>query len=124
MAPAGFINSLTDEELSEKNSPGGMEKGCFWGTLLTYSRTKHLAASGPNVEILQDFLAQGGSVHLRNREGHTPLFLAAQAGLNDQVQTLIEAGAHLHSDEMAAARLHASSDADGAVWELAGVGSG
>jgi lysophospholipase len=99
-------------------------KGLLWGTLLTYSRTKHLAASGPNVEILQDFLAQGGSVHLRNREGHTPLFLAAQAGLNDQVQTLIEAGAHLHSDEMAAARLHASSDADGAVWELAGVGTG
>ena len=40
------------------------------------------------------------------------------------MQTLIEAGAHLHSDEMAAARLYASSNAGRAVWELAGVGTG
>jgi len=72
----------------------------------------------PNVEILQDFLTQGASVHLRNRAGNTPLFLAASAGLQDHVQTLLDAGAHLHSDEVSAARLHVS-EADGTpgLWE-------
>ncbi|KAF2496958.1 asparaginase-domain-containing protein [Lophium mytilinum] len=81
----------------------------------------HLAATGPNVEILKDFLEQGASVHLRNREGHTPLYLAAHSGLAGHVQILTDAGAHLHSDEMAAARLHAESDGDAAVWATAGV---
>ena len=63
---------------------------------------QHLAATGPNVEILRDFLGQGASVHLRNRSGHTPLWLAAAAGLVDQVRVLKAAGAHLHSDEMIA----------------------
>jgi lysophospholipase len=80
---------------------------------------QHLAASGPNIEILRDFLAQGASVHLRNRSGHTPLYLAAAAGLKDHVEILREAGAHLHSDEMAAARLHASEgDGDALVWKM------
>lgn len=70
--------------------------------------SQHLAACGPNIEILREFLAQGASVHLRNRSGHTPLFLAAAAGLKNHVEILMEAGAHLHSDEMTAARQHAS----------------
>jgi len=85
------------------------------------SRTQHLAATGPNVDILKDFLEQGASVHLRNRDGHTPLYLAAHAGFCDHVQILTEAGAHLHSDEMAAAQLHAASDGNAAVWATAGV---
>jgi 60kDa lysophospholipase len=62
-----------------------------------------LAARGPNLEVLRDFLSQGASVHLRNREGHTPLFIAAAAGLKDHVILLREAGAHLHLDELQAA---------------------
>jgi lysophospholipase len=88
--------------------------------MLTW-RTQHLAATGPNVDMLKDFLEQGASVHLRNRDGHTPLYLAAHAGLSGHVQMLTEAGAHLHSDEMAAARLHAAADGDAAVWATAGV---
>jgi|TARA_R110002003_G_scaffold534_6_gene20253 lysophospholipase len=86
--------------------------------MLTW-QSQHLAATSPNVEILKDFLAQGASVHLRNRAGNTPLFLAASAGLKDHVQVLIDAGAHLHSDEKSAAKLHVS-EADGTegVWEL------
>jgi len=56
--------------------------------------------------------------------GHTPLFLAASAGLKENVRLLREAGAHLHLDEMAAARLHAatvSSSGDSNVWILAGT---
>ncbi|KAH7135468.1 asparaginase-domain-containing protein [Dendryphion nanum] len=84
----------------------------------------HLAASAPNsIEILRDFLAQGASVHLRNRNGHTPLYLAAAAGLRHHVEMLKEAGAHLHSDEMASARLHASEDdGNAAVWGLVVTG--
>ncbi|KAH7551022.1 hypothetical protein BM1_10395 [Bipolaris maydis] len=77
----------------------------------------HLAATSPNVEILRDFLAQGASVHLRNRSGNTPLFLAAAAGLADHVQTLIDAGAHLHSDEVSTAKLYASEgDGNAEIW--------
>ncbi|KAF2105664.1 asparaginase-domain-containing protein [Lophiotrema nucula] len=80
----------------------------------------HLAATGPNIDILRDFLAQGASVHLRNRSGNTPLFLAAAAGLKDHVETLKEAGAHLHTDELASARLHAAEgDGNASLWELA-----
>lgn len=83
------------------------------------SSTQHLAATSPNVEILRDFLAQGASVHLRNRSAHTPLYLAAAAGLHDHVQMLKDAGAHLHSDEVSAAKLHASEgDGTDAVWAL------
>lgn len=81
--------------------------------------TQHLAATSPNVEILKDFLAQGASVHLRNRAGNTPLFLAASAGLKDHVQTLLDAGAHLHSDESSAAKLHVSeADGNTEAWQL------
>ncbi|KAF1986491.1 60 kDa lysophospholipase-like protein [Aulographum hederae CBS 113979] len=82
----------------------------------------HLAATSPNVDILREFLSQGASVHLRNKEGLTPLFLAAHAGLRDHVQLLREAGAHLHPDELAAARLQVETSAgDGVVWGLAGL---
>ena len=49
-------------------------------------------------------------MHLRNRGGNTPLFLAAAAGLREHVQTLMDAGAHLHSEEVSAARLHAGEE--------------
>jgi len=44
-------------------------------------------------------------VHIRNREGRTPLYLAAEAGHKDNVQTLIDAGAHLDLMELDNARL-------------------
>jgi lysophospholipase len=88
-------------------------------TCLADTTSQHLAATCNNVEILRDFLAQGASVHLRNRSGNTPLFLAAAAGLRDHVQTLIDAGAHLHSEELSAAKLHtAEGDGNTEVWQL------
>jgi len=77
---------------------------------------QHLAATGPNIEILRDFLSQGASVHLRNREGHTALYLAAQALLEDHVKLLRDAGAHLHSDELPTAKRQAEVVG---VWKLA-----
>lgn len=81
----------------------------------------HLAATGSNLEILRFFLSSGGSVHMRNftGSGRTPLFLAANAGLVGHVTLLRQAGAHLHSDELEIARLHASRRPN--VWQLAGV---
>ncbi|KAF1848077.1 asparaginase-domain-containing protein [Cucurbitaria berberidis CBS 394.84] len=79
----------------------------------------HLAATSPNVEILRDFLAQGASVHLRNGAGNTPLFLAAAAGLQEHVRVLLDAGAHLHPNEISAANLRAlEGDGNAALWEL------
>ena len=99
------------------NHSPAMRGGVCRSTKLT--DLQHLAASGPNVEILREFLAQGASVHLRNRSGHTPLYMAAAVGRKDHVEMLLEAGAHLHSDEMTAARLHASEgDGDAHVWAL------
>ncbi|KAJ9627214.1 hypothetical protein H2203_003676 [Taxawa tesnikishii (nom. ined.)] len=80
----------------------------------------HHAAAGPNVDILREFLSQGASVHLRNRTGRTPLFLAAQAGLKSHVDLLREAGAHLHSDEMHLAKtLVEEKGQDPEVWKAA-----
>jgi lysophospholipase len=70
-------------------------------------------------------------VHLRNRNGRTPLFLAANAGLPEHVSLLRRSGAHLHTEELEVAKLYAkhgnksgpSSDGKG-VWELAGVENG
>lgn len=82
---------------------------------------QHLAATGPNVEILREFLTEGASVHLRSRAGRTPLFLAARAGLKAHVELLREAGAHLHAHEIPTARVFAQSSENGEVWLLAGV---
>ncbi|KAJ5104610.1 hypothetical protein NUU61_001957 [Penicillium alfredii] len=80
----------------------------------------HLAATSPAISILHFLLSQGGSVHLRNRNGHTPLFLAANAGLPDQVLLLRKSGAHLHSDERPAAELLARRRPG--IWGQAGIG--
>jgi 60kDa lysophospholipase len=58
-------------------------------------------------------------VHLRNREGHTPLFLAAAAGMKDHVTLLRDAGAHLHPDEVKAAQEKAQNDIVDECWPLA-----
>jgi lysophospholipase len=79
---------------------------------------QHLAAKGPNLEVLRDFLSQGASVHLRNKEGHTPLFIAAAAVLKDHVILLREAGAHLHPDEVQAA-MDSPEKMESECWKLA-----
>ncbi|KAJ5183986.1 hypothetical protein N7492_001602 [Penicillium capsulatum] len=79
----------------------------------------HLAATSPAVSILHFLLSQGGSVHLRNRSGRTPLFLAANAGLSDHVLLLRKSGAHLHSDERPPAELLARRRPG--IWGLAGI---
>jgi lysophospholipase len=67
-------------------------------------------------------------VHLRNRNGRTPLFLAANAGLPEHVSLLRRSGAHLHQEELAVAELYArhgkksgANSGGKSVWELAGV---
>ncbi|KAJ5919956.1 hypothetical protein N7454_009791 [Penicillium verhagenii] len=79
----------------------------------------HLAATSPAISILHFLLSQGGSVHLRNRNGRTPLFLAANTGLSEHVLLLRKSGAHLHSDERPAAELLARRRPG--VWGLAGI---
>jgi len=59
-------------------------------------------------------------VHIRNRAGRTPLFLAASAGLTDHVLLLRKSGAHLHSEELPLAELYAKQKPG--IWELAGIG--
>ncbi|KAG8529844.1 uncharacterized protein KY384_005325 [Bacidia gigantensis] len=79
----------------------------------------HIAATGPNVDILRLLLQQGASVHIRNKSGRTPLFLAANAGLTEHVTLLKQSGAHLHSGEMATAKSHARKHLD--LWRAAGA---
>ena len=64
-------------------------------------------------------LMQGASVHLRNRVGRTPLFVAALWGLKDNVSLLRDSGAHLHPEEIATARLLAPKKPE--IWEAAGL---
>ncbi|KAH8888703.1 asparaginase [Thozetella sp. PMI_491] len=63
----------------------------------------HLAAVGPNKEILRVFLTRGASVHARNRANNTPLYLAEKMGNEDGVILLKEAGAHLWQHERSGA---------------------
>lgn len=63
-------------------------------------------------------------MHLRNRSGRTPLFLAANAGLPEHVSLLRRSGAHLHPEELSVAELygrHGKKSGSAAVWDLAGV---
>lgn len=80
---------------------------------------QHLAATGPNINILRLLLARGASVHLRNKTGRTPLFLAANAGLEDHVALLRDAGAHFHAEELSVVKLHAQQNVF--IWQAAGV---
>jgi lysophospholipase len=59
----------------------------------------HLAAVGPNSEVMRELLRRGASVHVRNRASNTPLFLAKQVQATEHVKLLIESGAHLHVEE-------------------------
>jgi lysophospholipase len=59
----------------------------------------HLAAVGPDFEVLRELLKRGASVHVRNRAGNSPLFLARQVGATEHERLLREAGAHLHVEE-------------------------
>ena len=64
-------------------------------------------------------------MHIRNRAGHTPLFLAAQAGQVEYVKLLREAGAHLHNEEVGDAKHLAKRMGDAnrgkEAWEAAGI---
>lgn len=90
-----------------------------------FPRKQHIAASSPSLEILRDFLSQGASVHLRNRDGRTPLFLAAEAGKVENVKLLKESGAHLHAEETEIAAIlkkHAEAageEAKRTCWDIA-----
>ncbi|KAI4203527.1 MAG: hypothetical protein LQ350_001716 [Teloschistes chrysophthalmus] len=79
----------------------------------------HIAATGSSREILEMLLTNGGSVHVRNKAGRTPLFLAANAGLVEHVRLLRASGAHLHSNEIDTARLHAQRQP--LDWQDAGL---
>lgn len=59
----------------------------------------HLAAVGPNVGVLEVLLQRGASVHVRNRAGNSPLFLAEKVGAAEHVKLLETSGAHLHVEE-------------------------
>lgn len=59
----------------------------------------HLAAVGPEKEILRELLTRGASVHARNRANNTPLFFAEKMGNEECVRLLKEAGAHLWEEE-------------------------
>jgi lysophospholipase len=66
----------------------------------TGNNVLHLAAIGPDPEILRDLLLMGASVHVRNKARNTPLFLAQRAGLIEHVELLTKSGAHLHVEEI------------------------
>ena len=51
-------------------------------------------------EILRELLSRGASVHVRNKAGNSPLFLAKKVGNEKAVSMLEEAGAHLHVEEV------------------------
>lgn len=59
----------------------------------------HLAAVGPEKEVMRELLTRGASVHVRNRANNTSLFLAEKIGNQECVELLKEAGARLWEEE-------------------------
>jgi lysophospholipase len=55
---------------------------------------------GKEGEVLRELLSRGASVHVRNKAGNSPLFLAKKVGNQSAVAMLEEAGAHLHVEEV------------------------
>lgn len=110
---AGHISKVKDEL---HNDISLLNRHDYSGNTLL-----HLAATGPDVNILKYLLSIGASVHARNftGSGRTPLFLAANAGLIGHVRLLRQAGAHLHTEEIGTATLHARQKPE--VWTAAGL---
>ncbi|KAJ9142550.1 Asparaginase-domain-containing protein [Coniochaeta hoffmannii] len=63
----------------------------------------HLAAVGPEPEVLRELLVRGASVHARNRADNTALWLAEKIGNAESVRLLREAGAHIWPGERSGA---------------------
>jgi 60kDa lysophospholipase len=60
----------------------------------------HIAAVCSSSEVLKELLGRGASVHVRNRAGNSPLWLASKIGNREGVALLEESGAHLHVEEV------------------------
>ncbi|KAH8914941.1 asparaginase-domain-containing protein [Atractiella rhizophila] len=60
----------------------------------------HIASSAGILSNVTLLLESSASVHLRDKNGHTPLFLAATLGHEDVVKALVKAGAHLGDGEI------------------------
>lgn len=80
----------------------------------------HLAAVGPEPEVLRELLVRGGSVHARNRADNTALWLAEKIGNAESVRLLREAGAHLWPGERSGAVSSAPSGAPSVAPSVVG----
>lgn len=125
VSPVLFLSTSTPLQRMAVQAPSGTQVETRLGVLviakrqLTRDYQQHHAAIERNLEVLRELLSHGASVHLRNRSGRTPLFLAASTGLKDNVMLLRQSGAHLHASELGRAWMHWSSNPD--IWEAAGV---
>ena len=115
----GDLGWLLNEADYSGNTPLVSPSYSHLQVMSAHSRSQHVAATGPSLEILRTLLTKGASVHLRNNTGRTPLFLAANADLVEHVSLLRESGAHLHAEEIRTAKLHAQNARD--VWRAAGI---
>ncbi|KAI0964978.1 L-asparaginase [Xylaria arbuscula] len=79
---------------SGSNSVGLLHRADYAGNTAV-----HLAAVSPEPAVLRELLVRGASVHVRNRENNTPLFLAVNIGNRGCFELLTEAGAALWVEE-------------------------
>lgn len=82
----------------------------------------HLAAVGPNPDVLHELLIRGASVHPRNYANHTPLYLAEKMGNVENVRLLKEAGAHLWRTEPHSGNVSEAGDL-ASTTDVASVGA-
>ncbi|XP_031626099.1 apolipophorins-like [Contarinia nasturtii] len=80
----------------------------------------HGAVLGENLRAIEELLANGTDVNIRDRNGRTPLFTAARNGRHIMVESLLRNGAHINlKDYYGAAPIHtATSEGHKRVVEI------
>lgn len=54
----------------------------------------HVAVTNAKSDIVRTLLSKGASVHMRNKMNQTPLDIASSIGNTENVEVLLQAGAH------------------------------
>ncbi|PVV04893.1 hypothetical protein BB560_000596 [Smittium megazygosporum] len=96
LCSAASTNDVRGIKMLDLASENRLETTCYDYSGFT---PLHVASRNGNYECVKWLLKNGASVHVLDKNGHTPLFEAVLSRRHDVVELIIEAGAHFSSEE-------------------------